>query len=437
MFQKKALDTVLPNVLFSLSQIVIHACLPQVIVLLVCQNMGYSDCDDASISAQASIISLLLSFIVNIPGLLIIGFYGSFADKYGLKNTLLIPILGNIIFLASIYQAIITPLYFVHILMFGALISGLSGSRNTFIMASFTYAADFSLPEERSNIFSVIESSIFVAKIIGPFVVGYLSDLYGFSQSLIVGIIICAVNIIVVSFGLKNPAVSMNVPEVFGDENTEKNHTENTENKMTELSFHPLTTFRKVSKLFGNNCLGDPSVPYIASAYFLYYMASMGEVTIEILFQKRMFHFSPETIGLFGSVSGLMQSISMLVMPLLFIRLFKFDLKDIYWIEIGLWSRAIYYFLFSYADNGVQLFYILPILILCGPVVPRTRSYLSKTVGINEQTDLFTAIAALEAVAAFFSPIYTYGYFHTVSIFPGLMFQVIAGICVIAALFIL
>ncbi len=42
MFQKKALDTVLPNVLFSLSQIVIHAYLPQVIVLLVCQDMGYS-----------------------------------------------------------------------------------------------------------------------------------------------------------------------------------------------------------------------------------------------------------------------------------------------------------------------------------------------------------------------------------------------------------
>jgi hypothetical protein len=29
------------------------------------------------------------------------------------------------------------------------------GSRNTFIMASFTYAADFSLSEERSNMFSI------------------------------------------------------------------------------------------------------------------------------------------------------------------------------------------------------------------------------------------------------------------------------------------
>lgn len=42
-----------------------------------------------------------------------------------------------------------------------------TGSRNTFIMASFTYAADFSSSAERSEVFSVIESAIFMARIIG------------------------------------------------------------------------------------------------------------------------------------------------------------------------------------------------------------------------------------------------------------------------------
>lgn len=260
----------------------------------------------------------------------------------------------------------------------------------------------------------------------GPFVFGYLSNIYGFSAAIVVGIMICVMNIGVVFFGLKNPLVPM--PILLG---------RNPGTKITELSYHPLATFQKVGRLFGNNCLGDASVPFIALSYFLYYMSSMGEVTIEILFQKRMFHYSPETIGFFGSISGLMQSISMLILPLLFLKYFGYDLKDLYWIEIGLWSRAIYYFSFSLASNGETLFYILPILILCGPVVPRTRAYLSKTVDIHEQTDLFTAIAALEAVAAFFSPIYTYGYLHTVALFPGLMFQIIAGICIIAALFVL
>ena len=42
MFETGAADVVLSNLLFSLSQVVIHSCLPQVIVLLVCQELGLS-----------------------------------------------------------------------------------------------------------------------------------------------------------------------------------------------------------------------------------------------------------------------------------------------------------------------------------------------------------------------------------------------------------
>lgn len=42
MFNSGAADVVLSNLLFSLSQVVIHSCLPQVIVLLVCQELGLS-----------------------------------------------------------------------------------------------------------------------------------------------------------------------------------------------------------------------------------------------------------------------------------------------------------------------------------------------------------------------------------------------------------
>ena len=42
MFESRAADVVLCNLLFSISQVVIHACLPQVILLLVCQEMGLS-----------------------------------------------------------------------------------------------------------------------------------------------------------------------------------------------------------------------------------------------------------------------------------------------------------------------------------------------------------------------------------------------------------
>jgi hypothetical protein len=77
-------------------------------------------------------------------------------------------------------------------------------------------------------------------------------------------------------------------------------------------------------------------------AFFLYYMSTLGEVSIEILFQKRMFHFSAETIGYFGSLSGVMQCLSMLAMPDLFFRMFGSHLQDISWVQMGLCSTTFY-----------------------------------------------------------------------------------------------
>ena len=155
--------------------------------------------------------------------------------------------------------------------------------------------------------------------------------------------------------------------------------------------------------------VGDSSVPYMSFAFFLYYMSTLGEVSIEILFQKRMFHFSAETIGYFGSLGGVMQCLSMLAMPALFFRVFGSHLQDLSWVQMGLCWKVLYYVLFGLAKRGEHLFGILLLLLFCGPIVPRTRSYLSKAVKCAEQTELFVAIAALEALGAALGPTLTFG----------------------------
>jgi hypothetical protein len=177
-------------------------------------------------------------------------------------------------------------------------------------------------------------------------------------------------------------------------------------------SIHPSSSLP-----FSYPITGNSSVPYVSFAFFLYYMSTLGEVSIEILFQKRTFHFSPVMIGCFGSLGGLMQCLSMIAMPSVFFYIFKVQLEDIYWIEIGLWWKVVYYACFGLAAQARQLFFILPILLFCGPIVPRTRSYLSKAVKNGQQTELFVAIAALEAVGAALGPSLTLGYVspcHTV-----------------------
>ena len=158
-----------------------------------------------------------------------------------------------------------------------------------------------------------------------------------------------------------------------------------------------------------------------------------GELLIEILFQKHTFHFSTEVIGYYGSVSGIVMVLSMVALPRLLMRVCGDDLPDIWWVEVGLWTRSVYYVLFSGASQWYQLFLLLPLLLPSGAIVPRARAYLSKSVEPTQQTSVFVAVAALEAIGALFSPLFSAGYYQTVSIFPGAMFFIIAVICCFSA----
>ena len=95
----------------------------------LCTVLIGADCDGSATSAKASFVTLLCSLIITIPGLLVIAFYGSFADRYGLKKTLLVPVIGNLIFCGCILLAMwqtFSPFY-VNLLLLGSLCSGLSG----------------------------------------------------------------------------------------------------------------------------------------------------------------------------------------------------------------------------------------------------------------------------------------------------------------------
>ena len=96
-----------------------------------------------------------------------------------------------------------------------------------------------------------------------------------------------------------------------------------------------------------------------------------------------------------------------------------------------------FFLLFGLVTNTVELFLILFVLIFCGPVVPRIRSYLSKSVDSKEQNELFAALAALDAISAFLSPIFTAMYYGTVSYYPGFVFEIISFLFVLSALVIL
>ena len=205
-----AYTTVLPTLLFSISQIILHAIVPQVIVELVClHESGSVDCDGSDVSGKASLINLLSATIISVPNVLVIGFYASFSKRYGLKPTLLTPVLGNLLFLSSVFAAKLWPRWYKPLIMIGSLISGLSGSRNTFMLGTFAYAADVSAPQERSTVFSVIESAIYLARVFCPWTIGVLSHRHGFGVTLGIGMAVCVANLLWIWFVMRDPGSAL------------------------------------------------------------------------------------------------------------------------------------------------------------------------------------------------------------------------------------
>ena len=127
-----------------------------------------------------------------------------------------------------------------------------------------------------------------------------------------------------------------------------------------------------------------------------------------------------------------MEILSMLAAPVIAYRLLGLAMTDLNWIEIGLWARGLFFCFFGFATNGFELFSVLSLLIFCGPVVPRIKSYLSKSVGPQQQSELFAALAAIDAISAFLSPVFTAAYFRTVASFPGYVFEIIAVLYVLS-----
>ena len=205
-----AYTTILPTLLFSISQIILHAIVPQVIVELVClHESGSVDCDGSDVSGKASLINLISATIISVPNVLVIGFYASFSKRFGLKPTLLTPVLGNFLFLSSVFAAKQWSGWYKPLIMLGSLISGLSGSRNTFMLATFAYAADVSAPQERSNVFSVIESAIYLARVFCPLTIGVLSHRHGFGFTLGIGMVVCLCNLMWIWFVMRDPGSAL------------------------------------------------------------------------------------------------------------------------------------------------------------------------------------------------------------------------------------
>lgn len=407
-----------PLLLFSICNVLLFYAFPLLILQLNCAEASSSDCTNPVISSEVALFLFWCSITSSVPALLVVGLYGALTERYGPKLALIIPVTGKICNILSLLIASSSPFYrqyYQPIILFGSLTDGISGTSNSFLMAMFCHASETTSVDDRSLRFSVMEACLFSSSIIGPMILGLLLRSQDFTFVLWFTIGLCFATIYCISVLLSERPVSEKENEV-------------------EIFENPLATFKDMMKLFGfPSQLGNNTVPYISAAFFLYCTATFGKSTVEVLYQKSVFLWDSSLITFYGFLKGTIVVISMVFVPDMIDKWAGYALPDIHHLTLGLAAKGLHCALLGFVSSSFQMFAILPLLLLTGPVAPRARAFLSKAVG-SHQTELFVAVAALESISALTSPLFTVLYSVSSLFFPGFTFEMIAFLFGVAML---
>jgi MFS family permease len=491
----RLLMIVFPSLLYFLVLFIMTPICIQLTLRIVCnQTQDGEDCSSASVSSEAARIGLITSLINNIPSFIVNGLYQSISDRYGRKVVLVLPMVGHILYCAillalCIYQTHISINNMLSLLVAASLLQGCSGSFPTFQMASFAYAAD--LTKERSGtrgvVYSTLESALFFAKTVGPLCGGLYSNAYGFRDPIMfclclstIGCIWCLFCIqedkqifpdkskkisydplktisnaaMILGFDLKFVQSENEEPDDGdGDDGdgthktllgtsiiTDVNMSTNGRNDdpYPEKKDMHQQKYRRCSGMTcsTSNPLTPVQLPYLSFAYFVYFACYYASYSISILYMTHRFNANPAFIGIYEAYEGLLQCISILLVPMI-IEQWLGAYIDIYWLYIGYFMRALYFACFGFVDTKMHLFAVTPVILLAATVTPRTRTLISNSVPHEIQSQVMSGFAALQSASTFISPLICYVYSVIVFQCASCIYYLFGLIVLVASLMIL
>ena len=293
----------------------------QVIIEVVCLHFqDGDDCHSEKVSSEASLISLYATLAVTVPSLLLTGPYASIADRFGRKVILSLPCFGLLSMVVAVYLVSrYKPANFLYVLMGANVIMGSCGSVGIFQMGVFTYASDLTEDDKvkRTSLFSLLESCTFIAKIVGPFASGLWANKFGFTSLLLVAIVTSIVGLL----------YSLSLPESLPKSSAIRK-------KPMELS--PLKTFRNLKTILSYQVpRGKSPIPYLLTATILFLCSVIGNISCIIFYVIHVFKWTSETIGYYLALEGIIQTTSMLCVPIIYDYMMNSRSPGIIWLLVG------------------------------------------------------------------------------------------------------
>lgn len=308
--------------------LVLFASIPlsyQAIIQQICnEDQGGNDCSSAHVTSRASIVIVYCNIATYAPGLLTTGLYSSVANIYGRKSVMIISLVGVIIYsLLYCFIVMFDPKFYVALAIVASFVMGISGSYTTYIMGAFSYVADSTAhtPEERNRAYSVTESCLYLGKIVGPMIAGLYASYFGYIVPFLSAAVLSALAVASIIY----------IPESLPLDAATRGQA---------LVLNPLQVVANIQLLFTHSPeLGRSPLPSVATAFFLYYFALMGFVTVVYVYMKHAFGWGTLYFGIYDSVNGAIQAVSMLYVPHLIHRIIGRELRLVTWVHIGYFCR--------------------------------------------------------------------------------------------------
>lgn len=343
--------------------------------------------------------------------------------RFGRRTILFVPMIGLTI--CKILYFFVTYFrwsYYLYVLLAANFIQGCSGGGGVFQMGIFTYASDITENnlEFRTQLFSILESILFIAKIIGPVLGGLWAKYRGLSEPLLYG------SVIMIIAGIWG---YFTIPESLpSDAKVRKN----------EITFNPTKTLKNLYKILKLKFdKGKSPIPYILFANFIVIFVLMGNASILVYYVTVKFNWTAETVGYYMATEGVMQSVSMLFLPYLVEKLLKLKFDNVYWIGGGYLLRSLSYLAIGVCTTTNQVFYSAIILFFTGPYYPRNRVLLSNSVSPANQATMQSAIAAVDSIGSFITPLITLTYSLTVGQSPSIVYYIMSSLVFFASIVVL
>ncbi|KAM8835013.1 lysosomal proton-coupled steroid conjugate and bile acid symporter SLC46A3 [Synchiropus picturatus] len=365
---------------------------------------------------QASLFSLYTELFSTIPSLVVTLVLVSYSDRGGRKVTIVVPLIGTLIYTLSFLAVSFFELN-IYLLIGSSLLSSLFGGLGTFLGGCFAYVADLCHDSKQKTMrMAGLDMMIGMLSGVAAISTGYFLRAAGFNWPFVTSSLCQCLNLAYALFFLEE---TVSIPAQAA--------------AVAEQPSHPKQVLYGIYLMFaGANSKSRSILILLILIFATFSFAYVGGISLLTLYElDKPLCWTEILIGYGSALSTTVFLTSFAGVTVLTYC----GTPQLLMVLLGILSVVAGMVLLAFSDTTFLVFLARAPMLLSIMPFPVLRSMTSKIISTSEQGALFACLSFLESLMTNVSTaVFNSVYAATVSFFPGFIFLLSAGLCVVPLL---